>query len=139
MTYANVVSIPVEEHNRYMTYIPIYPPIEARTFNTTQIALHTLRERIHVLRKRPQDIHRSPCPKCAVMASRTTDRQPVPHSRDCPQASLILRGRVWDSHHLTGGYLPSYRVIGASLQNSKLYKVKVESKTQLACNLLKLL
>jgi hypothetical protein len=32
-----------------------------------------------------------------------------------PQASLILRGRVQNSHHSAGGNLPSYLVIGASL------------------------
>jgi hypothetical protein len=50
-----------------------------------------------------------------------------------------LKGRVWDSHHPVGGYLPSYLIVGVSLQNSKLYKVKVESKIQLACRLLRLL
>jgi hypothetical protein len=52
------------------------------------------------------------------------DTQPLPHDRDYPQASLILRGWVRDSHHPVGGYLPSYLVIGALLQNSKLHKVK---------------
>jgi hypothetical protein len=60
--------------------------------------------------------------------------QPLPHDRDCPQANLILRGRVWDSHHPVGGYLPSNLVIGASLQ-----KVNAENKSRLACHLLRLL
>jgi hypothetical protein len=63
------------------------------------------------------------------MTSRTIDTQSLLHDRDCPQANLILRGWVWGSHHPAGGYLPSYLVIGASLQNSKLYKVNAESKT----------
>jgi hypothetical protein len=42
MTYANVVSIPVEEHNRYMTYITTYPSSGARAFNVARTALHTL-------------------------------------------------------------------------------------------------
>jgi hypothetical protein len=65
--------------------------------------------------------------------------QPLTHDRDCPQASLILRGWVLNSHHLAGGYLPSYLVIDVSLPNSKLHKVNAESKTQLACHLLRLL
>jgi hypothetical protein len=94
MTYANIVSIPAEEHNRYMIYIIIYPSNKARIFNAAWTMLHTSREHIHVLRKRPQNIPRSPCPKCAVVASRTIDAQPPLHDRDCPQANLILRGRV---------------------------------------------
>jgi hypothetical protein len=73
------------------------------------------------------------------MASHTTDMQPLPHDRDYSQASLVLRGRVQDSHHPVGGYLPSYLVIDASLQNSKLYKVNAKSKSLLACHLLRLL
>jgi hypothetical protein len=118
MTYANVISVPTEEHNRYMTYITTYPPNGTHAFNVAWIALHTLQEHIQVLRKWAQDI--STRPRYAVMTSRTTDMQPLPHDRDCPQASLILRGRVQDSHHPTGGNLPSYLFIGASLQKRKL-------------------
>jgi hypothetical protein len=60
--------------------------------------------------------------------------QLLPHDRDCPQANLVLRGWVWDSHHPVGGYLPSYLIVGASLQ-----KVNAENKSLLACHLLKLL
>jgi hypothetical protein len=42
--------------------------------------------------------------------------QPLPHDRDCPQANLVLRGRDQNSHHPAGGYLPSYLILGASLQ-----------------------
>jgi hypothetical protein len=68
-----------------MAYITTYPPSGARAFNAAQTTLHTLRERIHVLRKRPQDIPRSPRPRCAIVTSCTTDTQPLPHDRDCPQ------------------------------------------------------
>jgi hypothetical protein len=51
MTYANVVSVPTEEHNRYMTYITTYPPSGTHTFNAAWTSLYTLLERIHVLRK----------------------------------------------------------------------------------------
>jgi hypothetical protein len=129
MTYANVVSVPAKEHNRYMTYIIIYLPSGACAFDIVQTALHMLQERIQVLSKRPQDILRSPRPRCAVVTSHTTDTQLLPYDRDCPQAKLFLRGWVRDSHHLTGGYLSSYLFIGASLQNSKLYKVSAESKS----------
>jgi hypothetical protein len=84
MTYANVVSVHAKEHNRYMTYITTYPPSGARTINSTQTVLHTLRERTHVFRKRPQDISRPPHPRCVIVASRTIDTQPLPHDRDCP-------------------------------------------------------
>jgi hypothetical protein len=45
---------------------------------------------------------------------------------ECPQASLVLRGQVWDSYHLARDNLPSYLVVGASLQ-SKLHKLNVET------------
>jgi hypothetical protein len=139
MTYANVVSVLAEEHNRYMTYTTTYPPSGVRAFDAAWTTLHTLRERIHVLKKRPQDIPRSPCPRCAVVVSRTIDTQPLSYDRECPQVNLILRGRVRDSHHPAGGNLSSYLCIGASLQKSKLHKINTESKIQLACHLLRLL
>jgi hypothetical protein len=73
------------------------------------------------------------------MTHRIMDTQPLLHDRDYPQASLILRGRVRDSHHPVAGHLPSYLIVGASLQKNKLWKVNTESKSQLACHLLKLL
>jgi hypothetical protein len=84
MTYTNMVSIPTEEHNRYMTYITTYPPSGAYAFNVAWTALHTLQERIHVLRKWPQDNPRSPHPTCAVMTSCTMDTQPLLYDRDRP-------------------------------------------------------
>jgi hypothetical protein len=42
MTYSNVVSIPIEECNRYMVYITTYPPSGAHAFNATWTVLHTL-------------------------------------------------------------------------------------------------
>jgi hypothetical protein len=82
-------------------------------------------------RRCPQDIPRSPWSRCAVVASHTTNTQPVPHDRDCPQAILVLRGQVRDSHHPVWGNLSSYLAVGASLENSKLHKVNLLSKTQL--------
>jgi hypothetical protein len=122
-----------------MTYIITYSPSGTRAYNASWTTLHTLREHIHVLRKRPQHIPRSPRPRCAVVVSRTIDTQPLPRDRDCPQANLILRGWVRDSHHPAGGYLPSFLVIGASLQKCKLHKAKVESNSLLACHPLRLL
>jgi hypothetical protein len=86
-----------------MTYINTYPPSGVRAFNAARTTLHTLREHIYVLRKRPQGIPRSPRPRCVVVTSRTIDAQPLLHDRDCPQKSLILRGWIWDSHLLAGG------------------------------------
>jgi hypothetical protein len=103
MTYVNVVSIPAEDTiDIYITYITTYPPSGTRAFNAARTTLHTLRERIHVLRKIPQDIPRSSCPRYMVMTSHTTDTQPLPHDRDRPQANLVLRGRARDSHHPVG-------------------------------------
>jgi hypothetical protein len=99
----------------YMTYITTYHLSGARAFNAARTMLHTLWKCIHVLRKRPQDIPRSPHPRCAVMASRMIDTQPIPYDRNCPQANLVLRGWVRDSHHSAGLYLPSYLFIGAPL------------------------
>jgi hypothetical protein len=140
ITYANMVSVPAEKHNRFIfSYITTYPLSCTRAFSVARTMMHTLQERIHVLCKWPQDIHMSPRPRCAVMVSRTTYTHPLPHDRDCPQANLVLRGWVQDSYHPTGGYLPSYLVIGASSQNSKLHKVSAESKSQLAYHMLRLL
>jgi hypothetical protein len=111
MTYTNMVSIPTEEHNRYMTYITNYPSSGADTFNAARPTLHTL-----------QDIPRSPCPRCVIVISCTTDTQPLSHDRDCLQANLVLRGRAQDSHHLTGGYLPSYLIVSASLHKVNCIK-----------------
>jgi hypothetical protein len=110
-----------------MIYITTYPLSCARVFNATRTVLHTLREHIHVLSKRPQDIPRSPRPRCTVVTSRTIDMQPLPHDRDCHQANLILRGRVRDSHHLVGGYLPSYFFSSVCYYR----KVNAESKSLL--------
>jgi hypothetical protein len=121
-TYGNMVSIRTEKHNRYVTYITTYPPSSAHVFNTTRTVLHMLRERIHILRKRSQDIPRSSRPRCVIMISRTTDMQSLPHDRDCPQANLILRGQVRDSHHPTGGSLSSYHIVDASLQKINCLK-----------------
>jgi hypothetical protein len=73
------------------------------------------------------------------MTCHTTGTQPLPHDRDSPQANLVLKGWVWDSHHLVRGDLPSYLFVYASLQNSKLHKVNTKSKSQLACHMLSLL
>jgi hypothetical protein len=42
MAYENVVSVPAEEHNKYMTYITTYSPSRARAFNAARTSLHTL-------------------------------------------------------------------------------------------------
>jgi hypothetical protein len=139
ITYANVVSIPTKEHNRYMTYITTYPPSGAHAFNAARTVMHTLQEHIHVLRKRPQDIPRSPRSRCVIVASHTIDIQPLPHDRDYPQANLILRRRVRDSHHpAEGTYLISFSSVH-HYKISKLHKANVENKSELACHLLRLL
>jgi hypothetical protein len=122
-SYAIVVSVPVEKHKTHIyTYIITYLPSGIRAFNVAWTALYTLWEHIHVLRKRPQDIPRSTHTRCAVVTSCTTDTKPLLHDRDYPQASLVLRGRVQDSHHPTGRYLPAYLGIGASLQKVNCVK-----------------
>jgi hypothetical protein len=51
MTYADVVSVPIEKHNRYITHIITYPLSGTHVFNAAWAALHTLQERIHIVRK----------------------------------------------------------------------------------------
>jgi hypothetical protein len=51
MTYTNMISVPAEEHNRYITYITTYPPSGAHVFNVAWTILYTLQERIRILRK----------------------------------------------------------------------------------------
>jgi hypothetical protein len=103
-----------------MTYITTYPQVVL--VRLTLYGQRCIRyENIFTYcRRHPQDIPRSPRPRCAIMDNRMTDTQPISHDMDCPQASIVSRGMVWDSHHLARGNLPSYLVLGASLQNSKL-------------------
>jgi hypothetical protein len=42
MTYTNMVSVPAEEHNRYITYITTYLPSGTRAFNAIRTTLHML-------------------------------------------------------------------------------------------------
>jgi hypothetical protein len=130
MTYSNVVSVRVENiTDIYNRTSPLITQVAA--MRLTLHGQHSIRHMnvFMFCRRRPQDIPRSSCPRCAVMASRMIDTQPLLHDRDCPQASLVLRGRVQDSHHPVGGNLPSYLVVGALLQNSKMHKGNAESKT----------
>jgi hypothetical protein len=108
MTYSNVVSVPVEKY-RYVWYTsPLIPQVMSVCLTLhEQCCIHY--ENIFTsCRWRPQDIPRSPCPRCVVVASHTIDAQPLPHDRDGSHASLVLRERVQDSHHPTGGNLTSY-------------------------------
>jgi hypothetical protein len=43
----------------HLIYITTYPPSGVHAFNVVWTALHTLQERIHLLWKWAQDIHRS--------------------------------------------------------------------------------
>jgi hypothetical protein len=54
-----MVSVPAETQYAYMSYIITYPPSGAHAFNAVWTVLYTLQERIHTLRKSPQDIPRS--------------------------------------------------------------------------------
>jgi hypothetical protein len=85
-------------------------------------ASYVIRMYAHLALVATRHSHVSTRPEYALVTSRTMDTQPLQHDRKCPQASLILRGRVRDSHHPVGGYLPSYLVLGVLLQNSKLHE-----------------
>jgi hypothetical protein len=136
MIYANMISIPIKKY-RYIWHTSSLI-LQAAHISLMLHGQYCIRyENVFTsCIRRPQDIPRSPCPRCAVMVSCMTNIQLIPHDMDCPQARLILRGRVRNSHHPTGGNLPSYLCVGASLQNSKLHKVNTKSKTQLACHLI---
>jgi hypothetical protein len=130
MTYVIVITISTENIIDIYTHaLPLIPQVAPTCLTLRgQRCIHY--ESIFTFcRRRPQDIPRSPHPRCMVMASRMIDTQLILHDMDCPQATLVLRGRVRDSHHLAGGNLPSYLFVGASLQNSKVHRVIVESKT----------
>jgi hypothetical protein len=96
--------------------------VSVRTKDTTDIYNHTLphyaipvRLTLHgqwciryentfmSCRRSPQDIPRPPRLSCVVVASHMIDTQPLPHNRDFPQASIVLRGHVRDSYHPMGG------------------------------------
>jgi hypothetical protein len=42
ITYANEVSVPAEDHNRYKTCITTYPPSSIHAFNAVWTTLHML-------------------------------------------------------------------------------------------------
>jgi hypothetical protein len=139
MTYTNMVSVPAEKHMYIWYTSPLILPVVPTCLTLRgQRCIH-YKNVFTSCRRGLQDIPRPPRPRCAVVASCMIDMQPLPYNRDCPQASLILGGQVWDSHHPVGENLPSYIFIGASLQNSKLHKINTKSKSQLACHLLRLL
>jgi hypothetical protein len=119
-TYSNVVYVPAENAYIYNNVSPLIPQVAL--MHLTLHGQHCIcYENVFTSYRRcPQDIPRSPRPRWAVVASHTIDTQPLPHDRDYPQSSLILRGWVRDSHHPVRGNLTSYLVVGASLHNSKL-------------------
>jgi hypothetical protein len=139
MTYVNVVSVPIEKHKYIWHTSPVTPQVASTRLTLCGQRCIRYENIFTCYRRRPHDTLMSSCSRCAVVASHMIDTRPLPHDRDCPQASLVLRGRVQYSHHLTGGNLASYLFIGTPLQNSKLHKVNVESKSQLACHLLRLI
>jgi hypothetical protein len=99
MTYSNMVSIPIEKHNKYIYNhtsplipqgAPMYLTLHGQRIIHYENAFTSCR-RDHKTRSRH--------PRCAVMASCTMDLQSLPHDRDYPQASLALRG--WSGIHIT--------------------------------------
>jgi hypothetical protein len=140
LAYIIVVSIPVKEHNIHIWHTsPLIPQVAH-----THLTLRGQRCIRH------KDVftsygsgHKTALglylPQVRSRDSSHDELQPLPHDRDYPQANFTLRQRVWGSHHPARGYLPSYHIVGASLQKSKLHKVTKESKSLLACHLLRLL
>jgi hypothetical protein len=116
VTYEIMVSVPIENMiDIYNLTSPLIPQVASMC-----LMLHGHRcihyENVFTYcRRRPQDIPRSPCPRCMVMASCMIDTQSISHDMDCPQASLVLRGRVRNSHHPVRGYLSSYLVVDVML------------------------
>jgi hypothetical protein len=132
LVYAIMVSVPVEKHNIHMHTSPVIPQvapthltlrgqrcIRDKNVFTSCRSSHKIFSGLYSLWVRDRD-------------SSYDGLQPLPHNRDCPQASLVLRGRVWDSHHPARGYLPS-------TTKSKLQKVNTKSKSLLACHQSRLL
>jgi hypothetical protein len=110
-----------------MTYITTYPSSGVHGFNSTWQRCIRYENIFTSSRWRLQDIPRSPRPKCTVVVSHMTDTQPLPYDRDCPQASLLLRGWVQDSHHPVGGYLPCRRCVVRYIWSRVIRGPSVES------------
>jgi hypothetical protein len=109
MTYSDVVSVPVEKHRYIYNHISPLIPQVAHMCLTLHGQHYICYENVFTsCKRRPKDIPRSPRPRCTVMACHMTDTQPILHDMDYPQASHVLRGWVWDSHHPAGGNLSSY-------------------------------
>jgi hypothetical protein len=121
-----------------MTYITTYPPSGTHAFNAAWTTLHTLQERIHVLRKWPQDISRSTHPRYALVTRRTTDCSPY-----CMIGTASSKPRL----KATGPEFtsPDRRILtflpwrSCVVIKSKLQKVNIESKFLLTCHLSRLL
>jgi hypothetical protein len=117
VTYEMMVSVPTENMiDIYNHTSPLIPQVAS-----VCLTLHGQRcihyENVFTSCKtQPQDIPRSPHPWCMVMASCMIDMRSILHDMDCPQASLVLRRQVRNSHHPTRGYLPSYLVVDVTLQ-----------------------
>jgi hypothetical protein len=124
----------------YVTYIITYPPSGAHMFNNVWTTLHTSQECIHILRKWPQGIPRSLLarPRYVVVTRRTTD---VSSYRTIGTASSKPHLEATGLEFTSPGtriltFLPWHRCV---VTGSKLRKVNTESKSLLACHLLRLL
>jgi hypothetical protein len=116
LAYTLVVSVPVEEDNIHIHTSPSIPQVAPTRL--TLRGQHCIRYK-NVFTSCISD-HKTflglHTPRYTVVTHRTMGMQPLTHDMDCSQANLVLRGRIWDSHHLAEGYLPSYLIVGASLQ-----------------------
>jgi hypothetical protein len=116
VTYEIMVSVPTENMiDIYDHTSPLIPHVtHVRLMLHGQHCIHYMNI-FTSCRRRPQEIPRSPHSRCMVMASCMIDMQSISHDMDSPEASLVLRGRVPDSHHPARGYLCSYLFIGVSV------------------------
>jgi hypothetical protein len=76
-----------------MTYITTYPQVAPMHLTLHRQCCIRYENIFMSCTRRPQDIPRSPHPRCMVMTNRMIDTQLISHDMDCPQASLVLRGR----------------------------------------------
>jgi hypothetical protein len=115
LVYTIVVSIPTEERNIHIHTSPLIPQVAP-----TRLTLCGQRFIHHNNIFMPCGSGHCTFPSLYSPWVHGHDSshdglEPLPHDRDCPQANLALRQRVWDSHHPVGGYLPSSLGVGKSL------------------------
>jgi hypothetical protein len=76
MTYESVVSVPTEKYKYIGHTSPLIPQVAPTRLTLRGLLCMSYENVFTSCRRHPQDIPKSPRPRCVVMVSRMTDTQP---------------------------------------------------------------